>query len=273
MTIDITALRAKLNELSSKSRISDVLWKPQEGMQTVRIVPLASNPEIPFIEAYFHYLGGKTHLSPLTYGEADPIEEFCQKLRGDSGTLSKEEYAETKKFMPKMRTFAPIVIRGKEAEGVRFWGFGKTTYTELLGVISDPEYGDICDAMNGRDIKVEFTPKEKSDTKFPKTAIRISPKQTPITTDKELLNKILTVQPNIFDVYPRLSYVELKLILERFLTPSAKTEVTVTATDDWGEPVAKNAEAPSPTAAASKKASSKPAVVDKIDEDFDALFK
>ena len=25
-----------------------------------------------------------------------------------------------------MRTFAPVVVRGKESEGVKFWGFGKT---------------------------------------------------------------------------------------------------------------------------------------------------
>jgi hypothetical protein len=50
-----------------------------------------------------------------------------------------------RKIEPKMRTYVPVIIRGKEAEGVKFWGFGKTIYAELLSIISDPDYGDITD--------------------------------------------------------------------------------------------------------------------------------
>ncbi|MAP03164.1 MAG: hypothetical protein CMF85_05080 [Candidatus Marinimicrobia bacterium] len=51
-------------------------------------------------------------------------------------------------LMPKMRTFVPVIVRGEEAEGVKFWGFGKEVYQELLGVIADPDYGDITDPEN-----------------------------------------------------------------------------------------------------------------------------
>ena len=34
---------------------------------------------------------------------------------------------------PKMRTYVPVLVRGKESEGVKFWGFGKLVYQELLG--------------------------------------------------------------------------------------------------------------------------------------------
>lgn len=30
-----------------------------------------------------------------------------------------------------------ILVRGKEDEGSKFWGFGKTTYEELLKLISN----------------------------------------------------------------------------------------------------------------------------------------
>ena len=33
---------------------------------------------------------------------------------------------------PKMRTYVPILVRGAESEGVKFWGFGKQVYTELF---------------------------------------------------------------------------------------------------------------------------------------------
>ena len=37
-----------------------------------------------------------------------------------------------------MRTFAPVIVRGEESEGVKWWGFGKTVYQELLAIIADP---------------------------------------------------------------------------------------------------------------------------------------
>ena len=33
-----------------------------------------------------------------------------------------------RKLESKMRTFAPIIVRGEETQGVKFWGFGKTVY-------------------------------------------------------------------------------------------------------------------------------------------------
>jgi hypothetical protein len=57
---------------------------------------------------------------------------------------------------PKLRTFAPIVVRGQENEGVKFWGFGKTVYQEILAIVADPDYGDITDETNGRDIVIEI---------------------------------------------------------------------------------------------------------------------
>jgi len=44
-----------------------------------------------------------------------------------------------------MRTFAPVIVRGEESQGVKFWGFGKTVYQELLSIIADPDYGDITE--------------------------------------------------------------------------------------------------------------------------------
>ena len=52
-----------------------------------------------------------------------------------------------------------MIVRGEENEGVKYWGFGKTVYQELLSII-DPDYGDISDPVSGRDVVVEFKTKE-----------------------------------------------------------------------------------------------------------------
>ena len=197
--MDITAIRKRLEQLQTSNTKTNNLWKPQPGKQVVRIVPYQHNKDNPFLEMFFHYdLGGKTYLSPTTYGRPDPIEEFAQKLRSSG---NKEDYQIAKKLMAKMRTFAPVIVRGEESEGVRFWGFGKMVYQELLSVIADPDYGDITDAMNGRDITVEFISAEEAGKNFPVTNIRVKPNQTPITEDDKLLDKLLNEQPNMQEMY------------------------------------------------------------------------
>lgn len=219
MGLNIEALREKLGKLSNKNKRSDIIWKPTEGSTNIRIVPLKENPENPFIELYFHYLGGRTQLSPLTFGKADPIAEFAESLRG-GGHLPPDEWAETKKFVPVVRTYVPVIVRGQEDEGVRFWAFGKTIFKELLEFIDDEDYGDITHPKTGRDIKVTFTPKEKTENKtFPETKIRMAAKTSPISTDAAYLKKVLEDQPSIYDAYTAPTYEELQTFLERFLAP------------------------------------------------------
>ena len=216
--MDITAIRKRLEQLQTSNTKTNNLWKPQPGKQVVRIVPYQHNKENPFLEMFFHYdLGGKTYLSPITYGRPDPIEEFAQKLRSSG---NKDDYQIAKKLMAKMRTFAPVIVRGEESEGVRFWGFGKMVYQELLSVIADPDYGDITDSMNGSDVTVEFISAEEAGKNFPVTNIRVKPNQTPITEDDKLLDKLLNEQPNMQEMYQERSYDDLTEVLNNWLTPS-----------------------------------------------------
>ena len=216
--MDITAIRKRLEQLQTSNTKTNNLWKPQPGKQVVRIVPYQHNKENPFQELFFHYdLGGKTYLSPITFGRPDPIEEFAQKLRSSG---NKDDYQIAKKLMAKMRTFAPVIVRGEESEGVRLWGFGKMVYQELLSVIADPDYGDITDSMNGRDVTVEFISAEEAGKNFPVTNIRVKPNQNPITEDDKMLDKMLNEQPNIQEMYQEKTYEELTEVLNTWLTPS-----------------------------------------------------
>ena len=74
------------------------------------------------------------------------------KLRSEG---TKESYEMAKKLYPKMRVYAPVVVRGEESEGVRIWSFGKLVYQALLSLMMDEDYGDITDLKTGTDIKVK----------------------------------------------------------------------------------------------------------------------
>lgn len=269
MALDLTALRAKLNELKGVAAKNDILWKPTEGDNLVRIVPLKNSPDNPFTELYFHYLGNKTYLSPLSFGEPDPIAEFAETLRAGGG-LTKDEWRETKKFVPQRRTFVPVIDRNKPQNGVRFWAFGKTVYEEILGVMADPEYGDITDPQTGRDIKVIFTPQEKSDTSFAKTVIRVSPKQTALTKDAEELEKFLNEQPDLMSIYKKMSYDELKNVLNVLVGGSpaeGQRKVVQKSDDDWGEDAT-----PSPSAEKARAGKSRKTAND-VEDEFAEMFE
>ena len=268
MALDINAIRGRLNKLQNTQRKTDALWKPTPGKHQIRIVPYKFNSDNPFIELYFHYnINNKTYLSPASFGRPDPIVEFSDKLKrmGD-----KEDWKAAKKMEPKLRTFVPVIVRGEEAEGVRFWGFGKTVYQELLGYIADPDYGDITDPNTGRDITIEYVSAEDAGTSYPVTTIRMKPKETPLSEDAAAQANFLQNQTNITDIYQELSYAELKGVLEGWLNPTAEEDEESVSESTLSTP-----STPAPQATSTPQAA--PAVEDrkKLDDvasAFDDLF-
>lgn len=223
MALDLTAIKNKLNQLNNTDDRKQLLYKPEPGKTRLRIVPYVHRKENPFLEMYFHYeISKRSMLSPVTFGNADPIVEFADKLKS---TGDKDDWLQGRKIEPKMRTYVPVIVRGKESEGVKFWGFGKTIYTEILSIISDPDYGDITDLTSGRDIDIEFAPADAPGA-FPKTGIRVKPNTTPATDDKSIAEKIMN-QPKITDIFPEPTYAELETALAKWLNPEdADTDVS-----------------------------------------------
>jgi len=229
--MDISQIKNKLNQLQSTTSTTKNFWKPEPGNQVVRVVPYKHNKDNPFIELFFHYnLGNnKTYLSPMSFGRPDPVAEFADKLKS---TGNKDEWIQGKRLEPKMRTFAPVVVRGQESEGVKFWGFGKTVYQELLGVIADPDYGDITDATTGRDIGIERQTPAEAGNQYGKTTVRVKPNQTAITDDAALLESIFDNQADLTELYTEPTYDELKEALQNYLNPSEEGDTETTTTSN-----------------------------------------
>ena len=266
MALDMDALRAKLDRFKNQGERSNSFWRPKEGKTIIRIVPWAERPENPFIETYFHYLGNRTHLSPKTYGQPDPILEFGEHLRGDG---NKEAWQQAKPFFPKLRTFVPVIVRGEEDQGVRYWSFGKTVLVDLLSFIDDEDYGDITDIVNGRDVTVEYIPQEKSDTNFAKTKVRPKPNQTPLSDDDELVEKWTTEQPKFRSLFKEHTYEELKSFLEKYLDPDGEETGPSSVATETLSPDTEEEEVEEKPKKAKKETKSK---VDKVTDDFDEMF-
>jgi len=222
--MDISLALKRFQTLQNNTKKSDFIWKPEKGQSIIRIVPYKFNKDNPFIELFFHYnINNKSYLSPISFGRPDPIVEFAEKLKR---TGDKEDWKAGKNMEPKLRTFAPVIIRGKENEGVKFWGFGKTVYQDILGYIADPDYGDITDPINGRDIVLDVM--QENGKTYPTTTIRIKPKESKISDDPQTIKDILQNQKDITELYEEMTYQQLKSVLENWLNPSAEKAPTST---------------------------------------------
>jgi len=272
--MDINAIKQRLNSLQAtgtkkeKVDYSKYYWKPkQEGKYQIRIVPSVHNPQNPFQEVFVHYGLSKFPTYALTnWGEKDPIVEFAKQLRQ---TNDKENWQLAKKLDPKMRVFAPVVVRGEEDKGVRLWEFGKEIYMQLLGIAEDEDYGDFTDINEGRDFTVDANIGDIGGRQGIKCSIRVKPKTTVLSSDKSEIKSWLTEQPNVLELQKKNSYEDLKDILKRFLNPEEEeeSEETVTVEDTKDEdPILAKAEQPK----SNYTLQAKPKVT-KADK-FDALF-
>ena len=227
--MDLSMLKQKLDTLQQKTPAggqkrdySLTFWRPTVGKQQIRIVPSAYNPKNPFSELKFYYgITNKVMISPLNFGEKDPIALFAKKLREE---YSKENYLLAKKLDAKTRIFAPVIVRGEEDKGVRLWQFGKLIYEELLSLAVDEEIGDYTDIVNGRDLTIETVGPEATGTQYNKSSVRVRLKQTPLSSDAELVEKWKTTQPDPTAEFKRFTFEEMKSALEKWLAPEDAAE-------------------------------------------------
>ena len=155
-------------------------------------------------------------ISPLNFGEKDPIALFASKLREE---YNKENYVLAKKLDAKTRIFAPVIVRGEEDKGVRLWQFGKLIYEELLSLAVDEEIGDYTDISSGRDLTIETVGPESTGTQYNKSSVRVRLKQTPLSEDATLVEKWTKEQPDPNGEFKRFTFDEMKAALEKWLSP------------------------------------------------------
>lgn len=229
--VNLELLRKKRAELQAAATKVRHDWKPSYEKEVIRLIPYKYNLENPFIELKFYYNFGKVPIvSPTSFGNADPIYELSEELKS---TGDRDEWNLGVSLQPKLRTFVPIIVRGKEEEGAKFWGFGRRVYNQLLEYFDNEDYGDITDPDTGTDLEVRYEKAPGQD--WPNTVIVPKRNRTPLVTDAELLRKIFNEMPEVTDVFEEKSYEELEAILKKYLDSDTPMDQASEPEDDDSE--------------------------------------
>lgn len=221
MAIDFDAIKRKLERLSGANTNRNSTWKPVEGEEhTIRLISFPDNDGQPFKEVqwYYNIPGSRGMVAPFQFGQKDPVQELITKLREEG---SPESYSMAKKLYPNMRTYAAVIVRGEEDEGVKIWGFGKTVYQKLLSLMLDEDYGDITDPLEGRDIKVICT--KPPGKKYAMTDVTPRGKTTKLSTESKKSAEWLANIPKVEDLYTLKSYDDISGILETWINGDEET--------------------------------------------------
>ena len=234
MAIDLAKMRQKYQTLRTKGGGNkDVFWRPQDGEQTIRILPTPDGD--PFKEYWFHYNLGTnpSFLSPKkNFGESDPLDDFVRQLYKEG---SDDSIKMAKSLSARQRFFAAVIVRGEESEGVRLWGFGKMAYKELLNLVLNPEYGDITDLEAGTDLTLVYG--KPPGATFPQT--KLTPRRRSSTlcegmTDDQC-RELLDAIPDFDTLFERKSTSEVEAILDEFLSTDEVAEDNSSETTKYNE--------------------------------------
>ena len=145
-----------------------IFWTPKEDQTRIRIIQ--PNPAFPnnlfALPCGTHEWGGKHYECPKQVFAFDSGSDsscpFCEawgevynnaKREGrNSKELTNNEKALASSLRLRRRFVSPIIVRGEEDLGVRWYNYGKKVYDKIIYWLKTGRYGNIFDWVNGRDI-------------------------------------------------------------------------------------------------------------------------
>lgn len=237
MAVNIELMRKKLarlkGEIKDDNKKTSVFFSPEEGETDIRIVPTSDGD--PLKEIHFHYnvpnVSGGVMCPKRNFGEPCAICEFATSVWKEAVENDDNEgKGLAKSLFVRSRYFSPVVVRGKESDGIKVYGYGKQAYESLLGYLLDPEYGDITDIKTGTDIGLVYTKPTKKGA-FPTTNLKVRRKTSPLLADKDAIPALLKTMPNFDELFERKSSADVEDILSKMLD-SKDSETTKYSNDD-----------------------------------------
>ena len=229
MAINLDKINAAIDKLDPTKNTKgggnqDDIIKLEEGEHTIRIAPYKHDLEMPFQEMWFHFgIAGRTFLCPTKMkGESDPICDFATKCWDQFKQTNDESFKEMFKNMAaKNRAYIPIVKRGEEEKGIRWWSISpRTTYKDILDLVKSAyrQGVDITDENEGLDLVVNM--EHGFNNWLVPGNIITALKPSPLAPKEDIPGIIDSVKP-IDELFQFSPIEEMKLALEKHINPNA----------------------------------------------------
>lgn len=209
--LNMDAMKAKL-ESASKSNYSDTEYdKLQDGKNIRRILWPKGDKEEFWSEGYVHFgLGpeGKSIATcAKTFGK-DKKCPICEEVERLKATGDKEDKKLADSIRQTKRIYINVINRDDEEEPIKVLSIGVTILKGLLEAICDPDYGDITDFEDGRDMTI------KKSGKGLNTEYSVLPKPKASVASEELSAKEIEEKMTDLDsLFIEKSYDELLAVL------------------------------------------------------------
>lgn len=154
MGINIDKLKAMKENLGKTGK--NEYWKPEDGKNVIRVLPAVEGDEF-YKEVHTHYHVGadeKSVICAKTEERDCPICKELEKLK--KGSKTDKELADS---MRSKKAYYLQIITPDEPDSPKLYPAPQTVFKGILDIILDPDYGDITDVEEGREITIERTGK------------------------------------------------------------------------------------------------------------------
>lgn len=155
MALNMDKLKKKSEDLSRSGGGADY-DKLQPGKNVRRVLPPKGDRDVFWSEGYVHFQVGPEGKSTVTcletYGQGKkcPICQYVEQLK--KGSKADKQLAD--RIRRTRRMYINIINRDSEDDTPKVLPVGKTILQPLIDLICDPDYGDITDFEEGRDITI-----------------------------------------------------------------------------------------------------------------------
>lgn len=219
--IDKEKIRQKLEQLknpraSQKSGENDGIWRPDPAKESIIRLIQYPHSEDPFFDIWYHYnVGGRKGgimCLERNFEKECPVCELGRKL---SKSAVPEDKELAKKMFPKQRFFAAMIDRASSSPTVKFWGFGKEIYTELLNNLIDNDFSNYLDPVQGLDAVVTVAKVEGKTFGSPK--FKLKRKESRLAETDEQIKNIIQSIPKYENIFKPMNSVQVQKILDNWL--------------------------------------------------------
>jgi len=150
----------KLREMYEKSirgstNFSDIIWKPSDGENIIRILPPATEDEVFYVEAGTHNFGGYFFWCPRASTDKALRCPICEEVRRryNSGSELDIEIAQKLKLR-RVYLYNIIDRKAEDPTEVKIYISGKKVWQKIMSYYFDEEYGALDDVDKGYDFKL-----------------------------------------------------------------------------------------------------------------------